>query len=73
MPMLKWDAGILSSTTEEEREQMQNVFDTAFWTLNANHKLSPDSDIPLSPAGANKSERHAFAHLENGKWKAELR
>jgi hypothetical protein len=75
MPILKWAAN-LSGATEREREQMQDVFDTKFWTMNVNRQLLPDTEIMLSPVGSkgnNKGDRFAFAHCQNGKWTAELK
>ena len=76
MPILKWAQAILNNTNDAEREQMQDKFDTAFWTLSANHKLLPDTEIglmPIAPKAPNAKPRLAFAHCENGKWTAELK
>lgn len=67
---------MLKSTSDAEREQMQAIFDTAFWTLSANRKLLADTEITLMPIGSrgtNENPQYAFAHLHEGKWIAELR
>lgn len=76
MPLLKWATDVLSRTTEEERDQMQALFDTAYWTKNANHQLSPDTEIVLKPIAAksaNSVEQPVSAHCQHGKWTAELK
>lgn len=76
MPLLKWASSVLNSTSDAEREQMQDKFDTAFWTLSANHKLQADTEITLmaiASKAVNAIPRYAFAHCENGKWTADLR
>jgi hypothetical protein len=73
MPILKWANEILSRTTEEEREEMQGLFDTAYWTKNVNHQLSPDTEISLTPKRPGNNQRPVFAHLQNGKWLVELK
>jgi hypothetical protein len=76
MPMLKWANELLSSTTEDERDEMQGLFDTAYWTKNANHQLYPDTEIPLVPRLLKVTasiQRAVFARVKNGKWLVELK
>jgi hypothetical protein len=73
MPILTWANEVLSRTTEDEREEMQGLFDTAYWTKNANHQLSPDTEISLTPRHAGNIQRPLFAHIQNGKWLVELK
>ena len=71
--MLKWANEVVLHTTEDEREEMQGLFDTAYWTQNANHKLSPETEISLMPKLPGKIQSAVFAHVQNGKWLVELK
>lgn len=75
MPLLKWATAVLSSTNDAEREQMQSIFDTAFWTLSTNHKLQPDSVIKLMEIASRAATppRYAYASCQGGKWTADLK
>lgn len=75
MPLLKWASAVLNGTNSEDREKMQAIFDTAFWTLSTNHKLQPDSVITLMEVVAKSSAppKYAFAYCQGGKWTADLK
>lgn len=71
MPILQWAAGVVNKTNNAEREQMQSIFDTAFWTLTVNRKLRADTEISLMAIASRAAI--AFAYCQDGKWTADLK
>ena len=63
----------MNRTTEDERDEIQGLFDTAYWTRNANHQLSPDTEISLATKLPGNLQRPVYHTCKVRKWLVELK
>lgn len=71
MPLLQWASAVVGKTNASEREQMQSIFDTAFWTLSVNGNLCAETEIPLMVVPSWGSL--AFACRRDGRWRVDFK